>query len=72
MSEATSDELADIVEVREEQELRANAFLLSGWKLLKVLAKRDEGEYASYVLGRPSSAPSPLPPPPRPAKQPWE
>lgn len=39
----------------------ADAYLAAGWRLLKVLAKRDEHEYASYVLGWPSSEPPIIP-----------
>jgi hypothetical protein len=35
----------------------ANAYIAAGWRLLKVLAKRDEDEYASYVLGWHSEKP---------------
>ena len=37
----------------------ANAYIAAGWRLLKVLAKRDEyeNEYASFVLGWPSEKP---------------
>jgi hypothetical protein len=31
----------------------ANAYLELGWRLLKVLAKRDKDEYAGFVLGWP-------------------
>jgi len=40
----------------------AEAYLASGWRLLKVLTKRDEYEYASYVLGWPSDQPAIRPP----------
>ena len=39
----------------------ANAYLDAGWRLLKVLAKHDDGEYASYALGWPSTEPPPHP-----------
>lgn len=56
---ADVDPLYTIVEVRQEaKEFRANELLGRGWIVLKVLAARDEGEYAIYVLGRPSSVPA--------------
>lgn len=31
-----------------------NDYLALGWRLLKVLSKRDEDEYAAYILGWPN------------------
>lgn len=33
----------------------ANAYLELGWRLLKVLAKRDKDEFAGFVLGWPQN-----------------
>jgi hypothetical protein len=52
----------DIKTLHETSRLdEATAYLDAGWRLLKVLAKRDEGEFASYVLGWPSVQPAPYP-----------
>jgi hypothetical protein len=48
----------DIKKLHETPHLKeADAYIAAGWRLLKVLAKRDECEYASYVLGWPSIEP---------------
>ena len=52
----------DITKLHETNKLReANAYLELGWRPLKVVSKRDEYEYASYVLGWPSVRPPKLP-----------
>ncbi len=52
----------DIKKLHETHKLtEANECIAAGWRLLKVLSKRDEYEYASYVLGWPSEQQPPLP-----------
>jgi hypothetical protein len=48
----------DITQIHEtNKQHEANAYLELGWRLLKVVTRRDEYEYASYVLGWPSTQP---------------
>jgi len=53
------DDIKKLYETSHQDE--AVAYLDAGWRLLKILAKRDEGEFASYVLGWPSVEPPPHP-----------
>jgi hypothetical protein len=58
----TEEIFHDIKELFEtNHQAEANAYLTLGWRLLKVLSKRDEYEYAAYVLGWPSDAVPPRP-----------
>lgn len=48
--------IQDLYETHRVSEARK--YLALGWRLLKVLAKREEGEFACYVLGWPQDLPS--------------
>jgi hypothetical protein len=51
----SEDQYFDIVEVKETPDKDdANELLAKGWRLLKVVTKYDDHEYAEYVLGKPA------------------
>ncbi len=50
----TDERFSDIEQVEEILNVSmVNKRLAEGWRLLKVLTKHDEHDYAAYVVGRP-------------------
>ena len=53
----SEDQYGDIVEVKETGDKEhTNELLAKGWRLLRVVTKRDDDEWAQYVLGKPATS----------------
>ena len=51
------DQFQDIVKIHSTYQVaEANQALSFGWRLLRVVTKRDDQEYAQYILGWPTGS----------------